>query len=452
MVGGARGRVGVGLVCLWSIGCSGSSSDDGAEGADGTATDSGVVSVGKADGSSSGASGSTAGEGGQEGGGAGIRFDVGSPTGGDPGCGAGEEGGITFSHIWIANTGEGTVSKINTKTGVEEARYATGDQNNPDPSRTSVNLLGDVAVLNRAGGSVIKIAARESRCVDASGDGVIQTSSGPDDVLPWGQDECVLWSTDLFSGARAVAWDSGNEPGVEGCVSADPDLWVSAMDGSDTVHVWRIDGQTGTADPMELATIAGWDDPQWGGLYGGAIDPGRHFWALGKENAALVRVDGVSFDVQRWNAPDVERFYGIAIDAQGFPWIASEYDDTLFRFNVDTEQFEPQGQTGHGSLRGLAVDEVGDSWIAANNPCALVHYDVSEGAFQDVTLPDCGTPVGVSIDVDGYIWVVDQGSNRAYKVDPVTYDVELQVTGLVAPYTYSDMTGAGLSLVTNPPG
>lgn len=31
------------------------------------------------------------------------------------------------------------------------------------------------------------------------------------------------------------------------------------------------------------------------------------------------------------------------------------------------------------------------------------------------------------------------------------YSIALTVTGLVGPYTYSDMTGAGLDLVVNPP-
>ncbi|MBL8943317.1 MAG: hypothetical protein JNK45_09230 [Myxococcales bacterium] len=56
----------------------------------------------------------------------------------------------------------------------------------------------------------------------------------------------------------------------------------------------------------------------------------------------------------------------------------------------------------------------------------------------------------MSIDVDGFVWVPDQGANLAYKVDPGNYSTTT-TPGLVQPYTYSDMTGAGLGLVTNPP-
>jgi len=372
--------------------------------------------------------------------------------GGDcPGGGGGMPGDIEFSNIWIANTPEGTVSKIDTQTGVELARYRTGADASSDPSRTSVNLLGDVAVVNRAGGSVIKIAAVQERCVDQNGDGTIQTSTGPNDVLPWGQDECVLWETPLFTGARAAAWDSGNDPeniNDMGCLVADPNLWVSAMDDTDTVHVWRLDGDTGQM--LQEVTLPGWTGG-WGGVYGGAVDRERGFWAPGKDNTVLVHVDAESFALTVYDAEGYERFYGIAMDAEGTPWIASEFDDRLIHFDRATELFVDHGTTGHGSLRGLAVDEAGNAWIAANSPCDLVRFDRQTGAYENVALPDCGTPVGVSIDAEGYVWVVDQGSNRAYKVDPATRAVVTTVTGLAGPYTYSDMTGSGLSLVTNPP-
>jgi hypothetical protein len=57
----------------------------------------------------------------------------------------------------------------------------------------------------------------------------------------------------------------------------------------------------------------------------------------------------------------------------------------------------------------------------------------------------------VSIDHEGFVWVVDQ-NGTAFKVNPMDHSIALTVTGLVGPYTYSDMTGAGLDLVVNPPG
>ncbi len=128
----------------------------------------------------------------------GLRFDVGFEE--PQGCAGGSASDYAFSTIWIANSPQGTVSKIDTRTGSERGRYVTGPEADPDPSRTSVNLQGDVAVANR-GGSVAKIATRLADCEDRDGDGTIATSSGSSDVLAWSDDECVLWHADLpFSG------------------------------------------------------------------------------------------------------------------------------------------------------------------------------------------------------------------------------------------------------------
>jgi streptogramin lyase len=107
---------------------------------------------------------------------------------------------------------------------------------------------------------------------------------------------------------------------------------------------------------------------------------------------------------------------------------------------------------GPQRLRGLTVDAQGHAWAAGNDPCGLVRFDTLGKVLVDgdIALPGCEEPVGVSIDVDGMVWVVDRGADVAFKVDPDGYDVQT-VTGLVAPYTYSDMTGAGLGLVVHPP-
>jgi hypothetical protein len=48
--------------------------------------------------------------------------------------------------------------------------------------------------------------------------------------------------------------------------------------------------------------------------------------------------------------------------------------------------------------------------------------------------------------------MVDRDSDAARRLNPDTLAVDLEVEGLVAPYTYSDMTGQGLNLVTTPSG
>jgi len=360
---------------------------------------------------------------------------------------------IEFSYIWIANSTEGTVSKINTFTGVEEGRYQSSPENGPfpigdGPSRTSVNLLGDVAVANRNGG-VTKFAADIEDCIDTNANGMIDTSTGPLDVLPWGEDECMLWhhatpaAAAFNEGPRPIAWEAAVDPIT--CVpDLNPRLWFGYYEFStNTAFFERVDGDTGvTLDGVDVQ----WSGLNWG-PYGGAVNADGDFWVMGWQVGPTVRIDSDTLTVDVAGAVPNDWFYGLALDQQGEPWVGGLQ---LHHYDTQAGAWEsfPMQSTNY---RGLQIDTLGRAFIASNSPCGLAVFDtVAEQVIDDlVPLPGCFTPVGVSIDVEGYVWVVDEGG-WAYKVDPDNYNVELQVDGLVNPYTYSDMTGAGLALQIMP--
>jgi DNA-binding beta-propeller fold protein YncE len=441
-----RWWLGAGLV---AAACGG---DDGRQGASSSA--SGITITGGID------SGDGIGDIGDD---TGDKLDVGGGSnatagGGDcpGGGGGGGMGGAEFALIWIANSPEGTVSKIDTATGVELARYYTGPgQGTDDPSRTSVNLAGDVAVSNRGGG-LAKIAAQPSGCVDGNGNGTIETSTGPGDVLAWGDDECVLWHQDTSVvsdnrlGPRPTAWDAGaaNNP----CEPQDDRLWVGWYEpAGDFARFRRLDGGSGVT--LDEVDIADWRMPasnQNYGPYGGAVNGEGDLWTIGLWGP-LAKIDGETLTAQKWDVPDGSDPYGIAVDAEGHVWTAG-WNGTILHFDPNTETFDSIAVAGGRRMRGLMVDREGFAWIAANDPCGVVKVDTATVSLLDdaIALPGCSEPVGVSIDVDGNVWLPDRDTGSAYKLDPVTL-MSTQTTGLVGPYTYSDMTGAGLGLVTNPP-
>ena len=417
-----------------------------------------------------------------------LDVGAGPDGGGNPGdCpGEGEGSEIEFSYVWIANSPEGTVSKIDTFAGVEVGRYRTAPEEpmqpdddpftrGPFPSRTAVNLQGDMAVANIRSGTIVKIAARIDDCIDANGNGEIETSSDPLDVLPFGEDECVSWVTDtgfdvdvhgFQAGPRPVAWDDGQH---EGC-GAKPRLWVGWLDTTQSrAHVWRLDGDTGVPDLQ--VEIDDWPHASQG-PYGGATDQAGDFWMISKFNPALFRIETNGGAVHRHDYPgeaeDTFIFYGFGIDQEGTPWVAGDWRlaggwndgkawrSTLFAFDRQTQSWSRTTDSRVGRLRGMALDADGYVWAAGNHPCSLVRFDTASDQPDNddlmVELPGCGDPVGVSIDVDGRIWLPDRVAEVAYRFDPLTQQVET-VSGLQMPYTYSDMTGAGLKLVhQQPPG
>jgi streptogramin lyase len=192
-----------------------------------------------------------------------------------------------------------------------------------------------------------------------------------------------------------------------------------------------------------------WNNVGAWGPYGGAVDKNHDFWVTGW-HGPLVRINAADYTYDVWNDPILANVsaYGFALDREGDPWFGG-CSGSVVTFNTQTEQFLNVGTPG-GCLRGLQVDAENRGWIARNGGSCLIQVDTLNNTIvnQNINLPGCQTVVGVSIDIEGFVWVVDQGG-RAFKVDPDTLQSQV-VQGFSSPYTYSDMTGAGIRLQAMP--
>jgi len=434
---------------------------------DATSTDTAPTSTSTGDGESS----------------SGVGEDAESSTGE---CGNGGPSIVEFSYIWIANSTQGTVSKIDTPSATEVGRYLVDDYEGASidtcqgPSRTSVNLDGDVAVLDRGGG-LAKFIADPELCPDLDLDGDVQTASDAA-YLPWGTDECLAWQIDVphsgngCDGPRAVQWTAPEA--IDACTFDDPRLWVAFCnaDNSD-VTVWMINGADGTVEveiPVENYDCATY------GPYGGVVDANNDFWFVDRSaGQSLFRVEYGCQPVNPgdcWESfapPDGEDAYGITIDASGRIWIAGG-GNSLYSFDIATSTYStlqpalddyfanagPVDSNPDNILRGLMSDEDGVLWIATiaaggwsggANP-GLLRVDpntdpVEIDFFGPDTLGGIEHAAGISIDVEGYVWLVDTLGDQAFKVDPVDPATHEVVGGLQYPYTYSDMTGFALGQI-----
>jgi hypothetical protein len=375
----------------------------------------------------------------------GVKFDLAEfGDAGSQGCGGGGNGNTDFSYIYISNTAQGTLTKLNTQTMIEEGRYLTRPDSNGSPSRTSVNLSGDVAVANRNGG-LTKVYARLEDCQESNGMPGIQTSSNKDDILAWGVEECVAWYTPfpMYSSQRPVAWTAG-EFNQAACSYSNQKVWSSGSNGV-SVDVVRLDGNTGE---LEATVPIPGIQPGGFGAYGGVVDGEDGFWIMTYVSGfPLVHVwDDLSFDIHM--APQEMHPYGITIDHAGRIWIATDIGGTG-RFDPETQQWDQiPGVTG----LGIQEHPDGYMWMGTWPALGIQAIDVETMALgPNIALPEAsGQTKGVSIDFFGYVWLVDMGQS-AFRIDPDTlqYDIYNQLT---QPYTYSDMTGWGLSNVSNPQG
>jgi DNA-binding beta-propeller fold protein YncE len=350
--------------------------------------------------------------------------------------------------LWAANTGESTVSKIDTVTIEEVGRYKTHWEWG-SPSRTSVGLGADVAVGNRTG-SVVKVYAELEDCVDTNGVPGIQTSSGKDDVLEWGQDDCVAWIAQAPRNMlRPVQWSPGTQDEAS-CQYLDQNVWTVAANAghNGSVLVIVLDGETGESlheVPIPELQIG------YYGPYGAAFDTEGDFWFVDSGNDGpaqeLVRVrgDDLSYDV--WKTPDGYHPYGFTVDSHGRPWMAG-WIGGILRFDPDTETFAVNPD--YNGI-GMQDDGNGHMWVVhyPYSLSAAISFDL-ETLEVDKIIEDSrfGSGRGLSFDVDGDFWVV--GTSTAVQVDPETGHMDVY-DGLDGAYTYSDMTGWALANVTDPP-
>jgi hypothetical protein len=341
-----------------------------------------------------------------------------------------------ISYIWIANSSQSTVSKIDTQTLVEVARYHTRDTPG-NPSRTSVALSGNAAVANRSGG-VAKFISNIEECEDKNGQPGIQTSTGPNDLLPFGQDDCMAWYTPFaYTTQRPLAWAQGdfNEGS---CTYDNEKLWSAGNMGN--AEVVLMDGDTGVVEEtVVIPNVIG-----WAGLYGGAVDGLGNFWTVDHNwdgPSTLIFVDRDQFTYDTWPVTgDVH--YGLAVDSEGRPWLCGS--GGFSRFDPQNEQWTHIPPVNPGSaLGGCMEDANGVIWNSAYPNATLVGVDTDTvQVVQMINIP--AYVHGVSIDFQGNIWGVEFGGSNAYRVNPETLQIDA-VGGLVGAYTYSDMTGFALS-------
>ena len=386
----------------------------------------------------------------------GLKLDVGAPDGEfDCGC--------ELSYVWVANSPEGTVSKINMATLEEEGRYLTRADGQGNPSRTSVGLNGDVAVANRHGG-LVKFYADVANCKESNGIPGIQTSTGKDDVLPWDMEECRAWYIDFpTTNQRPVAFTQGYvTPGT--CDSSNEKIWTvmsatkslfPGLGGPGGVIVSLVDGATGAIEKqVKIDTFSG---DQFG-AYGGAVNSrgDLYFTSMAFNGGKLAWVSVENFAYKVWTIPPEIGPYGITVDHNDRVWVSSASIGQIGagRFDPTTETWATVNQ-GFWAGAGLAEGKGNLMWISSH--LGISSVDVDTFAPGPVFKTD-ETVKGVGVDLNGFVWGVTYegedemgnpvGKSMVMKIDPATMQLVGTYEGLDHPYTYSDFTGNALANVT----
>ena len=384
-----------------------------------------------------------------------------------------------FPFVNIACSQRGTIVRIDVNTGAILGEYFTAPNGmGRNPSRTTVDRFGNVWVSNRDEGGFsngqprgsiarIGLVIGGTRCLadgtpdpagqylkppfdystvaDRDGDGLIKTSFGLGNLLPWtnaggvdthggvatADDEAIVNYTRITgTNARTVAIDANN------------DVWTGGL--GDLDHE-KVSGVTGLP-------IAGTQFNLGCGGYGGLVDGNNVLWSA-RGGGGLLRYDantasGVCYGVSRGD-------YGLGVD----PNTGEIWQTTLG--NGVTYKLDPAGNVlgvfGHGNswAQGVVVDGSGNVWVAHSLfGATTVGHLRTDGTFVgNVSLPGGNGPTGVAVDANGKIWVANINSNNAQRIDPTAgpiggggfpvgaVDLTVDLGPGAGPYNYSDMTG-----------
>ncbi|MFX1441411.1 MAG: hypothetical protein ACFFFD_14290 [Promethearchaeota archaeon] len=358
---------------------------------------------------------------------------------------------VTLPFIWVPNDGEGTVSKVDTETGNELGRYHVAPYSNCRPSRTTVDLDGSCWVGVRQAGTVVKIGLYEiGEWIDRNDDGICQTSQDLNDdgditgaeMLPWGEDECVLYEVVLIPSSEGTyapgtytgTYDTnywGTAPrGL--AIDSDNNLWAGTWISS---KYYYIDGETGAI----LRTI----DVYPHSAYGAVIDANGILWSSGSSLAQVLRLDP-STDPPVMNLYSLPHYsYGLGVDTLNHLFVSGWTSSQLSRFDVTTgvkewtKTFNPYIYQG----RGVACTGDNDVWVASTAHGRVARFD-NDGTFKTWISVGNG-PTGVAVDAAGKVWAVNVNDDTIARIDPATNTVDLtkHILGSGGHYGYSDMTG-----------
>ena len=391
-------------------------------------------------------------------------------------------------YLWVADTNLPGVSKIDLQTMQIVARYRTGGAST---SRTTVNVLGEVFIGARASGGqgkfgVTKVLPHGQDCPDTNNDGKVTTSTGPDHVLPYGQDDCVAWHVALDGDIRGLAAeDISGVKHKEICQGAqvDSEFVPTKIDTEDEHYVWaggvhgkvyKLNAATGevlinTQAPNGVygMALSQADDKLWvthGGLFG-FIDIARCKDQASCDAAVVctqacteTACDDTCDGAVKTKYTGAPAGYGITVDLKNRVWRSGHPAVGVMRFDPYAPvnqrlKWNPKANAGGG---GIAADADGFIWSANYRNTGTVRTDAE--TLESITIPSVKSK-GVALGTQGEVYAIQQNPGLVQVIHPgpsktlQDYTVDARSVALKGmAYAYSDMTGTQARLASNDPG
>jgi len=206
-------------------------------------------------------------------------------------------------------------------------------------------------------------------------------------------------------------------------VALDGTVWVGnrgfnntwSPDASNVVHLDADGNLICRADVVGLARGVAIDGD--GNVWGGTWD-GMTLWKIHGSAVDTTQNPPRCIILGSWNVG--VNIYGLAVDGSGHVWTSSDTpSQNTIRFDIATNTWQA---IYNPSRYGIAVSPVdGKIWIGGWSRSQAVHsIDPNPPYNVTFTSVGAGTITAVTVDHEGFVWGSGYGSNRVYKIDPVT--------------------------------
>lgn len=317
--------------------------------------------------------------------------------------------------LWVPNTDEGTVSKIDVESAQEVARYRT---RGGYPIQVAVDHRGDAFVLDGTFGGqahLTKIAAEPRRCRE---------------------DDCVLIDMPLS------AADDPRTLSVDGALAPDTeragDVWIGCAGSAELLHLAGSDGTELGRYGLSLRAHASAFD-----LYGG-------LWLIDRDGKVL-RFDPLAPDAAEPILVPYACYSldALSLDAQGRLLLSGFGCERVFSYDPQRAQWRSAQMPDLLSPRGVAAIS-GGSWltyasgqIARLSPESLLPQAAKSLAAEGMTPFET---FALSADGNGQLWAVStqggpDGVGLATRFDPAAGMVSAQVPVGRGPRAGGDLSG-----------
>ncbi|MEJ6950100.1 VWA domain-containing protein [Natronospora cellulosivora (SeqCode)] len=301
------------------------------------------------------------------------------------------ENGLEYrvsTYLWIANSDEPTVSKIDMTTGEELEKFYVGPHAESEANYIAVDKHANSWLINEYDGLLLKIHIDENIREES-----IEQMQDNSDILEWGEDDRVEvikdFATDFIP--KTLAVDKNNI------------IWVG-LTGINSNKIMGFDSAGNVINEgIEISIQA----------YNSVIDNSNNLWLIEENSNQLVKVNLEEGEYKEYFSNN--NLHNIAVDNNNYLWFINESANELYKFDVEEEKFTFL-LFYNGLFKDIVIDSMNNVWAICESG-TILKINENGKVLDTIKINDEIYPESIIIDFDNDFWVIDKTLDSVFRID-----------------------------------